>query len=205
VQAVCDALSRHAADAAVLEAACGAMRNLAVGGNGLLAAQEGALESVIAALRDHARSASLAAQAAGCLWALAVPPQNKAGAVSCGAVEACTAVLLRHPRHAGVNQQACGALWSLCMEPTAQAIAGECGAIEALADSLRAFPASAAVQEAGCGALANIGWSQRELQDRARRCGALELCAAAIDRFPQHKGVQRYAALSVGRLTPGKR
>ena len=73
-----------------------------------------------------------------------------------------------------------GALAALAVNEEGEMVIADKGGIELIVGALANHGGRAQVCERACGALLNIGWSQKELQQRIKKAGAKELVQQVI-------------------------
>ncbi|KAG8462613.1 hypothetical protein KFE25_004589 [Diacronema lutheri] len=169
-----------------------------------LAANAGALEAVVAAMRAHAAHSDV--QKWAC-WALRniCTADDAAGisraqrATEAGALEAVVDAMRAHAAHSRVQVQACWALRNICTTDDAAGIsraqrATEARALEAVVDAMHAHAAHSDLQKQACWALRNIcsgtdaaGPARKQ---RATKAGALEAVVDARRAHAAHSVVQ---------------
>ena len=163
------------------------------------AAQAGAIEAALNAMRAHPQAGSL--QRWAC-WALAkvCDGDDAAGlarsqrAAEAGAIEAVVDAMRAHPQDEDVQMESCGALTRLCGggDAAGQARsqrAAEAGAIEEVLVAMRAHPQVVLVQAKGCDALLKVCGIGADAAARARRrratqAGGRVAAAAAMQAHP---------------------
>ena len=160
------ALRAHVAVERVAVDACRSLLNN--GGRPQHAAEAGAIEAVVEAMRAHPRVADV--QEAGCqLLGDVCIDSDAAGlarrqrAADAGALEKVVFAMQQHPQVLEVQEQGCWVLGSVCDgdgdDAAVQARrqrAAEFGVIEAVVDAMRAYPSEAYVQKFGCQVLINL-------------------------------------------------
>ena len=174
-------LRTHVAVARVAEMACKRLRILcAPVGSEQAAAEAGAIEAVVAAMRAHPQEegvqengcCALADMCCGDDAAAAVARRQRAAAA--GAIEEVVAALRAHPQEEGVQENGCLVLGNMCFGNDAAAAARKqraaaAGAIEEVVAAMRAHPQEEDVQENGCFALRGICSGGSGLRGRRRR------------------------------------
>ena len=179
------------------------------------AAEAGAIELVMAALRTHSEER---VQCKGCAALGTICSGTEGGAegrqqraADAGALEAVVAAMRAHPQSASVQWSGGSALANLCGDfeagaPREQRAAGA-GAFEAVVAGMRTHPQHAGVQEAGCEALANMCSGDDAVgaacEQRAVRSGAIEAAVAAMCAHLQEEGVQEWGCTALTEMCSG--
>jgi len=194
------------------------------------AAEAGAIELVMAALRIHSEER---VQCKGCAALGTICSGTEGGAegrqqraADAGALEAVVAAMRAHPTHAGVQAEGCHMLYAVSASDdapndVARARAAEVGALEAMVAAMRAHAYDVEVQENGCWAIANVVGQGRvadsESSDtvgrsrssflmacaraqRAATSSAIEAVVAALRAHPREAGVQENGCLALAKI-----
>ena len=185
-------LRAHKAVARVVVTACNRLAALCLEEvNQPLAAEAGALEAVVEAMRAHPQAAGVqhegcAALVLVCLGMDGAGLARKHSAVEAGALEAVVGAMWAHPQAEGVQQEGCAALLSLCcgrvdaVDLAHKQRAAEAGALEAVVAAMWAHLQAASVQWQGCAVLTILcigpGGAAAARRQLATQVGA---CAAA--------------------------
>jgi len=143
----------HPTHIAVAEAACGALKSLAALEAARLRSSR-AVEACVYALRQHAPSPAVCAEACGAIANLSVGcAENGARAAAAGGAAAAVAAAERHSDSGEVAEAAAAALWALAgsgAEVCDVAVAE--GAVQALVSAMERHPASLPLQCVACAA-----------------------------------------------------
>lgn len=116
VASLVSVLTRQAGDAVAVEAACSALRNLAVNADNLLPFQQaGVIPPLVAAMTRHADSAAVLEQACGVLRNLAMIADIQVDIVRAGGIPPLVTALTRHVDSVAILQSACGLLRNLAV------------------------------------------------------------------------------------------
>eukprot|EP00964_Phaeocystis_antarctica_P033928 scaffold19261_cov55-Phaeocystis_antarctica.AAC.1 len=198
-------LRAHVAVARVAEKACWRLRGLcAPEGSEQAAAEAGAIEATVAALRAHPQEEGVQKQGCGALVNICCG-DDAAGRARCqrataaGAIEVVVAAMRACPQEVDVQEYGCGALGNMCFGDDAAAAArrqraATAGAIEVVVAAMQAHPQVATVKEYGCCALGNMctgtDAAAAARRQRAAGAGALEEVVAAMRAHPQEGEVQ---------------
>jgi len=164
VDGLVKAIQWHAGSAAVVHRASAVLNNMTVGARGkALALQQGALATLVAALRAHPADANVARCACGALSSIAyrdrdLPFGDADAAAGAAAPAAIVEVMRVHVGDALVLRRACPALSSISLSfaPHSRASAIEERAPAALVAILRAHTAAADVAAAASAALSSV-------------------------------------------------
>ena len=142
-------------NAALAEVGCATLKNAALGEdvNRSSALDNGALDSILEALRTHSGQAGVCEQACGALKNMCVLPACQAKVAEMGGIEDLLSVLGTHARSTGPCEQAVWALRILAFSPDNAAAIAEAGGIGLVVDTQKAHIGHAGVQETCCGAL----------------------------------------------------
>ena len=220
------ALWAHVAVPQVVEKACERLNTLCVPAGGKQAAAEaGAIEAAVAAMRSQRVAASgrrrwqaqvVGVQAQGCalLSNICAGHDDPAGqarrqkAAAAKAIEVVVAAMRAHPQVADVQVDGCRALGFMCYGTDAAAHrrrqrAAAAGAIEVVVTAMQDFSQEKYVQYYGCGALFHIcggGSGMRARQQRATQAGGRTVVVAAMQAHPDNDEMQRYGQRLLGLL-----
>ena len=210
------ALRAHVADARVAEKTCAQLAELSQQrGTEQAAAEAGAIEAVLDAMREHPRAAGVLRWGCKALALVCYSPRSVAGseaacagsqarkqrAADARALEVVVDAMRAHPLEPGVLRWGCGALANVCEGVDAAALARRqgaagAGALEAVLEAFRAHRQQAYVQEECCTALATVcGGSDEAAVARKQRvveAGAIEEVVEAMRVHALDTGVQHY-------------
>ena len=166
------------------------------------AAELGALEAVVKALKTHAGDALVQAYASLALANLCRDSDERAAkAAELGALEAVVKALKTHAGDALVQAYASLALANLCRDSDERAAkAAELGALEAVVKALKTHAGDALVQAYASLALANLCRDSDERAAKAAELGALEAVVKALKTHAGDALVQAYASLALANL-----
>ena len=210
------ALRAHMAVARVAEQAFTRLKVLCEPpGSEQAAAEAGAIEAVLDAMREHPRAAGVLRWGCKALALVCYSPRSVAGseaacagsqarkqrAADARALEVVVDAMRAHPLEPGVLRWGCGALANVCEGIDAAALARRqwaagAGALEAVVEAFRAHRQHSQLQEECCTALATVcGGSDEAAVARKQRvveAGAIEEVVEAMRVHALDTGVQHY-------------
>ena len=198
---VVELLLASVGDAHVAEAGLGALREIALSAFGKDSCVScGAVPAVLAVLKAHAGSATLAQH--GC-WALAniavSDPGGEDACVSSGAVPAVVAALVAHAGVPAVAQYGCRALLTFASSVPGQDACVSFGAVPAVVAALKTHACLADVAEYGCWALKNIASSERG-KDACISSGAISALVTALEAHADKDVVAQYGCWALSNI-----
>ena len=215
------ALRTHVAVARVVEMACSRLNSLCrTEGSTHAAAEAGAIEAVVEALRAHPQEGigkhiavrGIAVLHSLCLSDDAAGRARKQRAAGAGALEAVVASLRAHVQVSDVQHLGCMALITVCEGDDAagrarKQRASAAGALEVVVEAMQAHPQEAEVQADGCEALLCVcgrgaSAAARARRQRAAQAGGRTVADAAREAHPDDDAVQEFAALVLNTLPP---
>ena len=169
------------------------------------AADSGALEAAVAALRTHEQEATVQVWGVGVVAVIvasgkAIEPERLGPCI-----EAVVRAMDAHPSCEEVYAETAAAVGNLCHGVSKGSLKIKehlfaAAAVEALTRGLLTFEGSAEAQAYGCGALANLCRGSSGAVKSASKMGADALAKGAISRFAAHQGVQKKAKALLANL-----
>ena len=231
LEAILEHMRGHLGVTAVQKQGCQALCNFTLGDGPVtlarakLAAEAGALETIIAAMIAHPASLGLQQLACHALNGLisgddglisgdgdAKGYSREQRSAEVGAIEAVVAGMERHRRNAELQEQGCIYLCSISCGVDADAPArvqrtAMSGALECIISAMNAYVGNASVQLQGCQALRNVtsgddaaGLARAQ---RAANGGALEAIGMAMRVHIDHVMLQEQACVALYNITSG--
>ena len=209
-------LRAHVAVAKVAEKACERLNSLCrPDGSEQAAAEAGAIEAVMEALRAHPQAVGvhvhgLAGLTSLCVGANAAGRARAQRAADAGAIEVVVVGMRAHVQTAACLNLGCMALTAVCSGDDAagrarKQRAAEAGALEVIVEAMRAYPQVESVQVFGCEALVSVCGGGASAGARARRqravqAGGRTVAIAAMQAHPGDRRVQLHGQLVLNAL-----
>mmetsp|Transcript_123804 Transcript_123804/g.240988 ORF Transcript_123804/g.240988 Transcript_123804/m.240988 type:complete len:633 (-) Transcript_123804:36-1934(-) len=194
--AISDAMDAHRSDSNVQEAACRALRNMALASNAredsrAAIVRAGATQRVAAAMVAHRADVVVQATACGTLCHLSALRDNQGSIARAGGVELVVAAMMAHVMDPVVQEQGCWALANLCRSHREnQDAAGLASAVEAIVAGMAAHLGNSGSQAAGCNALRSLADSHNANQETILRAKGAESIVAAMQNHLPEEAVQ---------------
>jgi hypothetical protein len=175
----------------IAEVGCATLKNAALGedSNRTQALTNGALESVLEALRTHSAHAGVCEHACGALKNMSVYPPCQTRVAELGGIEDVIGVLRTHARTPSTCEQGVWALRILAFNPENVAAIAEAGGLALVVDTQKAHIGHAGVQETCCGALRTFA-AHASVRSAVLDGGAAVRAVAAMRRHPSLPAVQ---------------
>lgn len=196
VRMLAQILVEHPRDAAVVEAAATALRDLATDTDCRLCVggQAGVIASLVEALTTHGDDIGVVESVCGALQNIGANAEaNKLAIAAAGGISALVNVLAAHIDSSSIIHKACGALQNISRQPDVKVAVARAGGIPLLAAVLRRHADVAAVCEQACGALFYLAHNQ-ENQAAMGRAGCIVPIVAVLARHADSPAVLIKAA-----------
>ena len=199
-QAILEAMQRHRDDAAVQEAGCGALRNLAVNDENEVKLMElEAAQAILEAMKRHRDHAAVQEGGCGALGNLA-NAENRVKLMELEAAQAILEAMKGHRDHAGVQAGGCAALRSLAVNDENEVKLMELEAAQAILEAMKRHRDHAAVQKEGCRALWILAVND-ENEVKLMELEAAQAILEAMKRHRDHADVQHAGCLALRNLS----